>query len=52
MNDECEHKFKIYKEFVKKGKNFLGQKTTQTIYHMQCEKCGAMKTQIADGAEE
>ena len=51
MSDDCEHKFKIHKEIKKVGKNLLGQKTIDTIYHLQCEKCGKMKTEIAQGAE-
>ena len=52
MSDECEHKFKIIKEFVRTRKNLMGQKVKETIYHLQCEKCGVMKSQIAQGAEE
>jgi len=52
MSDECEHKFKVYKEFVRTRKNLMGQKVKETIYHLQCEKCGKMKTEIAEGSEE
>ena len=51
MSDNCEHKFKIYKEFVRLKKNFMGQQVKETIYHLQCEKCGVIKTSIAEGGD-
>lgn len=49
---ECNHKFKILKEFERTSKNLMGNEKTETVYHLQCEKCGVMKTQICDGFEE
>lgn len=49
---ECSHKWKIIKEFKDEGKNLLGKKFIDTIYHSQCEKCGAIKSERAQGFEE
>lgn len=48
----CEHKWKIFKKFKHIGKNLMGKETIDTCYHLQCEKCGEMKSQIAQGWDE
>lgn len=48
----CDHKWKIFKKFKKEGKNLMGIKYFDTVYHLQCEKCGEMKSQIAQGYDE
>ena len=49
---ECNHKFKILKEFTRVSKNLMGLKKEETVYHLQCEKCGELKTQICEGIED
>lgn len=49
---DCIHKFKILKEFKRTSKSLVGQLKEETVYHLQCEKCGLMKTQICDGFEK
>lgn len=44
---ECEHKFEVIKEIKKKGKNIMGQETEDIIYHLQCKKCGVIKSSKA-----
>lgn len=34
------------------SKNFLGVKTPETIYHLQCEKCGDVCSRRCSGNEE
>jgi len=46
---ECEHKFKIIKQFKKISKNILGMVLEDTIYHLQCEKCGDLISRIVKG---
>lgn len=52
---ECEHKWKIIKKFKVKTKpimGMMGKETTDTCYHLQCEKCGDLKSRVAVGWDE
>ncbi len=46
---ECEHKWKILKKFKVKGKDWMRRETEDTCYHLQCEKCGLIKSSVAVG---
>jgi len=46
---ECDHKFKIFKEFAQRSKNMIGIESEETVYHLQCSKCGDMKTRVLSG---
>ena len=51
MTIECDHKWKIMKEFVREHKNLMGGKSMETVYHLQCEKCGDVCSRVCNGAE-
>lgn len=49
---ECEHKWKIIKQKIVKNKNLLGIESEDTLYHLQCTKCGDLKSRTCVGAIE
>lgn len=50
--DMCDHKWKIIKQFKEISKSLMGKKLVDTIYHLQCEKCGDLKSRRAQGFQE
>jgi len=51
MANECQHKWKIIKQFKKESKNLFGLKVEDTIYHLQCEKCGDVCSRVTQGSD-
>jgi len=52
MSKDCEHKWKVIKKFRLESKNLMGKENIDTCYHLQCSKCGDLKSRTVIGWEE